>query len=105
MIGEGWQQELSGRLRNIDSPNAAEMMAIIVSLQSLETPAYVRVYTDNGYVERGMRTYIYAAQWDFCNGGLWRRLRGLCRKHRVVCFKVQGHSGIPLNERAHELAA
>ena len=105
MLGDGWREELNGRLRNIESPNAAEMMAIIVGLQTLVTPAYVRVYTDNGYVECGMRTYLYAARWDFCNGSLWKQIRALCRTHRIVCFKVQGHSGIPLNERAHTLAA
>jgi ribonuclease HI len=38
------------------------------------------------------------------NPDLWKRLLRLCIDHRVEFKWVKGHSGVPENERADELA-
>ncbi|MCP4045908.1 MAG: ribonuclease HI, partial [Gammaproteobacteria bacterium] len=73
----------------------------------------VDVYTDSTYVMKGMTVWITdwkkrgwrtAAKKPVKNVDLWQRLDEALERHEVNWFWVKGHSGVPENERADELA-
>ena len=94
--------------------NRMELMACIVALKALKTPADVILHSDSRYVVNGiskgwahrwrannwMRTKKEAAE----NADLWAQLLDLCDRHRVRFVWVRGHAGHLENERCDELA-
>jgi len=54
-----------------------------------------------GWKQRGWRT---ASKQPVKNVDLWQRLEKALNRHEVKWFWVKGHSGVPGNERADELA-
>jgi len=54
-----------------------------------------------GWKARGWKT---AAKKPVLNEDLWRRLDAAAARHEVEWRWVKGHSGVPENERADELA-
>ena len=54
-----------------------------------------------GWKKRGWRT---ASKQPVKNVDLWQRLEKALDRHEVKWYWVKGHSGIPENERADELA-
>ena len=94
--------------------NRMELMACIVALTALKTPADVVLHTDSSYVVNGIEKG-WARKWranDWMrtmkdpaeNADLWARLLALCDRHRVRFVWVRGHAGNPGNERCDELA-
>ena len=95
--------------------NRMELMAVIEGLALIASPGqHVRVLLDSSYVrnpfvtgwlERWERTgWRRANRGDVLNRDLWERLIAEVARHeRVEWCKVCGHSGVPLNERAHQL--
>ncbi len=106
-------KELSGGFC-LTTNNRMELMACIVGLRALKHPSKVIVHSDSAYVVNGMRegwaqrwqarNWMRTATESARNADLWAELLQLCDLHQVEFVKVPGHSGIPDNERCHELA-
>ena len=93
--------------------NRMELMAAIVSLESLTRECDVKLITDSKYVMQGINDWIKnwkknnwktAAKKPVKNVDLWQRLDTATEKHNIKWEWVKGHSGHPGNERADELA-
>ena len=89
------------------------LMAAIAALETLKRPCTVELHTDSTYVMKGISEWIAnwkargwktAAKKPVKNVDLWQRLDEAASRHRVDWRWVKGHSGVPENERADELA-
>ncbi len=100
--------------------NRMELVAVIEGLALIAIPGqHVRVLLDSSYVcnpfVKGWLERWERNGWRRANGGdvlnrdLWERLIAEVDRHerarheRVEWLKVPGHSGVRLNERAHQL--
>ena len=112
LLYNGHRRELSGGEAQTTN-NRMELMAVIRALETLKRPCEVIVHTDSTYVMKGMTEWL--AQWKrrdwrtadrkpVKNVELWQRLELAIQSHRVHWRWVRGHSGVPENERADELA-
>jgi ribonuclease HI len=112
LLYNGHRRELSGG-ESQTTNNRMELMAVIQALETLKRPCEVIVHTDSTYVMKGMTEWL--AQWkkrgwrtadrkSVKNVELWQRLEQAMHRHRVRWRWVRGHSGVPENERADELA-
>jgi ribonuclease HI len=108
----GHRRELSGGQAETTN-NQMEMMAVIRALETLKRPCDITLYTDSTYVMKGMtewlpqwkkRNWKTAAKKPVKNVELWQRLEKAIARHTVDWNWVKGHSGVPENERADELA-
>lgn len=106
------RRELSGGDTNTTN-NRMEMLAVIRALQALKKPSAVRLFTDSVYVMKGItewlpqwkrRNWLTAARQPVKNVELWQELEAALQAHQVQWHWVKGHSGVPENERADELA-
>jgi len=93
--------------------NRMEMMAVIKGAEALNRGCKVDIFTDSTYVMKGMtewlegwkkRDWRTASKKPVKNVDLWKRLEKALEGHEVSWNWVKGHSGIPENERADELA-
>lgn len=106
------RKELSGG--EVDTTNnRMELMAAIMSLETLKRPSKVDLYTDSTYVRDGITKWIHgwrrngwktAAKKPVKNAELWQRLDAAQKRHDITWHWVKGHAGHPENERADELA-
>ena len=112
MLYRGHRRELSGGEKQTTN-NRMEMMAVIAALETLKRSCKVCVHTDSTYVMKGMTEWLEswkargwktAAKKPVLNEDLWRRLDEAAARHEVEWHWVKGHSGVPENERADELA-
>jgi ribonuclease HI len=97
--------------------NRMELVAVIEGLALIASPGqHVRVLLDSSYacnpLAKGWLERWERNGWRRANGGdvlnrdLWERLIAEVARHeRVKWRKVPGHSGVRLNERAHQLVA
>ena len=95
--------------------NRMELLAVINGLVLIASPGQrVRVHLDSSYVRNpfvtGWLERWERNSWRRANGGdvrnrdLWERLIAEVARHaRAEWRKVPGHSGVPLNERVHQL--
>ena len=106
------RKELSGGEPDTTN-NRMEMMAVIMGAEALKRGCSVDIYTDSTYVMKGVTEWLRgwkqngwrtAARQPVKNVDLWQRLEKALDRHEVKWFWVRGHSGIPGNERADELA-
>lgn len=109
---DGVEKELSGG-EYATTNNRMEMMAAIVTLESLKRPSHVRLHTDSQYVQKGMTEWLpgwikrgwkTADKKPVKNVDLWQRLHAAVAPHKVEFIWVRGHDGHPENERADKLA-
>jgi ribonuclease HI len=93
--------------------NRMELMAAIMSLESLKRRCDVDLYTDSTYVRDGIMKWMdgwKAKGWKTANRkpvknkDLWLLLDDAVGKHNVTFHWVKGHSGHPENDRADALA-
>lgn len=94
--------------------NRMELLAVIVSLDSLTRSCGVDLWTDSKYVQQAITKgwlknwqkngWKTAAKKPVKNQDLWRQLIPLVEKHDVDFNWVKGHSGHLLNERVDDLA-
>ena len=93
--------------------NRMEMMAVIRGVEALKRDCEVDIHTDSTYVMKGMTEWLEgwkqrgwrtASKQPVKNVDLWQRLEKALDRHEVEWFWVKGHSGVPENERADELA-
>ena len=106
------RKEMSGGERETTN-NRMEMMAVIKGAEALKRGCSVDIYTDSTYVMKGVTEWLHgwkqngwrtASRQPVKNVDLWQRLEEALDRHEVKWFWVRGHSGIPGNERADELA-
>ena len=106
------EREISGA-ETLTTNNRMELTAVIRALEALKRPVQARVYTDSEYVRRGISEWLpgwKARGWRTAerkpvkNQDLWEILDGLAAQHRPRWQWVQGHSGVPGNERVDRLA-
>ncbi len=112
LISGKHRKELYGGERETTN-NRMELMAVIRGAEALIRGCSVDIYTDSTYVMKGMTVWIIdwkkrgwrtAAKKPVKNVDLWQRLDEALERHEVNWFWVKGHSGVPENERADELA-
>jgi len=112
LIAGKHRKELSGGSRQTTN-NRMEMMAIIKGAEALKRSCRVDIHTDSKYVMHGItewlegwksRGWMTAAKRPVKNVDLWKRLESALGRHDVHWHWVRGHSGVPENERADELA-
>lgn len=93
--------------------NRMELMAAIKSLQLLNRPCDVDIYTDSQYVRKGITTWIHgwkknnwrtSSKTPVKNDDLWKALDAEVHRHKLSWHWVKGHSGHPGNELADALA-
>lgn len=112
LMYNGHRRELSGGEAETTN-NRMEMMAVIQALETLKRSCKAIIHTDSVYVMKGMTEWIgdwkkrdwkTAAKKPVKNVDLWQRLEKAVNSHEVEWKWVKGHSGVPENERADELA-
>ncbi|MEJ8567608.1 ribonuclease HI [Elongatibacter sediminis] len=112
MLFRGHRRELNGGEPDTTN-NRMELMAVIRALEALKRPCQVTVYTDSVYVMKGITEWL--EQWKrrgwrtagrkpVKNVELWQRLEKAVVPHDITWRWVKGHSGVPENERADQLA-
>lgn len=93
--------------------NRMELLAAIQGLKALNRRCQVELYTDSQYVRKGITEWLSgwkrngwktAAKKPVKNDDLWRELDLETAKHEVNWHWVRGHTGVPDNELADELA-
>lgn len=93
--------------------NRMELTAVIMALNTLKTSCVVQLFTDSKYVIEGVTSWMpnwKKRGWKTANNAsvknedLWRRLDEATLRHDLSWNWVKGHSGVPDNERADELA-
>ena len=112
MYGEHRKELSGGELHTTN--NRMELLAVIASLQHLNQPCEVDVYSDSAYLVNCFKERWYvkwqANGWRNAknqaveNRDLWEHLLLLMNQHRVHYYKVKGHSDNPWNNRCDELA-
>ncbi len=109
--GERSKELCGGELNTTN--NRMELMAAIEGLRALTRPCEVDLYTDSQYVRKGITEWMAgwkkngwktSARKPVKNEDLWRALDEQAARHKVTWHWVKGHSGVPDNERADELA-
>ena len=112
LLYRGHRRELSGGEAETTN-NRMEMMAVIQALETLSRPCDIVLHTDSTYVMKGMTEWLEqwksrgwrtASKAPVKNVELWQRLEKAIERHNVNWRWVKGHSGVPENERADELA-
>lgn len=100
MVHGQQQRELSEYL-GTGTNNVAELTAILRALEAMELPLPILVHTDSQYAI-GVLTKGWKAK---ANQELIARIKERMQKvHQLKLVYVPGHAGVPLNERADELA-
>jgi ribonuclease HI len=93
--------------------NRMELTAAIEALAALKRRCPVKLYTDSQYVRQGITEWIHnwkKRDWRTSdrkpvkNVDLWQALDAQIARHDVEWHWVKGHSGVPENERADQLA-
>ena len=112
LMYNGHRREMSGG-ESETTNNRMEMMAVIQALETLKRSCAVVIHTDSTYVMKGMTEWLAswksrgwktAAKKPVKNVDLWQRMDDAVQRHDVKWKWVKGHSGVPENERADELA-
>ncbi len=112
LLYKGHRRELSGGEAETTN-NRMELMAVIQALETLKRACRIELHTDSTYVMKGMtewlpnwkrRNWRTADKKPVKNVELWQRLEQAVERHDIRWKWVRGHSGVPENERADELA-
>ena len=112
MLSGDHRKELNGAEPDTTN-NRMELTAAIEALAALKRRCQVRLFTDSQYVRQGITEWIH--QWKkrdwrtadrkpVKNVDLWQRLDAEIARHDIEWHWVKGHSGVPGNERADQLA-
>ena len=111
ILGDKEVVEIGGREAHTTN-NRMELTATIKALEQ-STESDIELYTDSEYVMKGMKEWIKKWQekdWktankkSVLNQDLWQKLLEVSNDRNIDWKYVAGHSGVPLNERADEIA-
>lgn len=95
------------------SNNRMELMAVITGLRALPAHARVCIFVDSTYVVKNFGDRLESWQYngwrtadgkEVKNRDLWEQLSTEVACRTVKWVQVPGHAGVPLNERADQLA-
>jgi ribonuclease HI len=117
---DGVVVELGGS-EKMTTNNRMEMLAVIRALEFIidrklsvmSNQLSVILHTDSSYVLNGATRWVQGwkknnwktqAKQDVLNKDLWMKLDELLQKVKVSWILVQGHAGVPANERCDEIA-
>ena len=117
IVNEDWVIEMGGS----DPHTTNNKMELTACIRSLEFTIFnsqfsnkpIQIYTDSEYVMKGITEWIHRWQkkgWKTAkrkpvlNQDLWQKLIELTEGKNIEWKYVAGHAGIPLNERADEIA-
>lgn len=112
LLSDGETTEFSGG-DPYTTNNRMELMAAIEGLKNISVGTSVTLYTDSTYVRDGMMTWVKgwkargwktASKQPVKNQDLWEELDRVSQERSVTWKWVRGHSGVPENERADQLA-
>ncbi len=113
-----WVTEIGGR-ETLTTNNRMELTATIKALEFISKlapspkPLEAIIHTDSEYVMKGMTIWIHNWQkkgWrtanrkPVLNQDLWKDLLRVSENKKVEWKYVASHTGVPLNERADEIA-
>jgi len=93
--------------------NRMELMAVINGLKALSRSCEIELKTDSKYVMQGINDWMpgwkkngwkTAAKKPVKNVDLWQALDQEVARHSIQWQWVKGHSGVPGNELADQLA-
>lgn len=93
--------------------NRMELQAVIEGLRALKRPCRVELNTDSKYVMQGLNDWLpgwkrngwkTSSKKPVKNRDLWQALDEEVQRHDIDWRWVRGHSGVPGNEKADELA-
>jgi ribonuclease HI len=93
--------------------NRMELTAVIKSLQLLDRPCEIELYTDSQYVMKGATEWLHGWKKKNFNRGkssevknieLWIELDTAMQRHKINWHWVKGHAGDKYNEIADQLA-
>ena len=105
-------EELSG-YENSTTNNRMELTAVIKSLEYIQNPVEINIFTDSKYVMDGINTWIKnwkKNNWKTSNKkpvknkDLWEKLDSLTINQKIKWTWVKGHNGNIGNEKADFLA-
>ncbi|MDG2267800.1 MAG: ribonuclease HI [Alphaproteobacteria bacterium] len=105
-------KKISGSVAHTTN-NRMEMLAVIKSLQCINSNFKITIYTDSTYVKDGITSWIHnwkANNWknsqtkDVKNKDLWQDLDAISENLDINWQWVKGHSGNIENTIADELA-
>jgi len=106
------QKNLSGFAAETTN-NRMELKAVIEALKALNRSCAIELNTDSKYVMQGITEWLpgwknngwkTSAKKQVKNVDLWKALDKEVGRHHVSWRWVKGHSGVPGNERADQLA-
>ncbi len=93
--------------------NRMELTAAIQALRVLKRACHVELNTDSKYVMQGINDWIQnwkknnwmtSSKKPVKNVDLWQQLDEARQRHQIDWVWVKGHSGVPGNETADQLA-
>ncbi|MGH1362918.1 MAG: ribonuclease HI [Calditrichia bacterium] len=95
--------------------NRMEMTACVEALKYVgDSKKTIKIHSDSAYIVNCFKQKWYvnwrrngwrnASKKPVENRDLWEAMLELVEKNNVTFVKVKGHAGIPLNERADQLA-
>jgi len=97
--------------------NRMELSAVFETLNFLKNKVDSRrklqIFTDSSYVANGVSTWIHGWKrndWknkagdEIANVDLWQRISELLDIYEIQMVNIEGHAGIPGNDRADEIA-
>ncbi len=106
-------KEISGGEKSTTN-NRMELMAAIVSLETLKESCIVTLYSDSAYLVNAYNqnwienwkknNWKNTGKQDVKNRDLWERLEKQTSIHEVTFVKVKGHSDNEFNNRCDKLA-
>lgn len=103
-----------GGFEDATTNNRMEMKAALEGLRSVaeETDA-IEIFTDSKYLVQGMTTWVFGWQkngWktqnksEVLNRDLWESLSEVAARKNITWNHVDGHAGVPANERVDQIA-
>lgn len=114
VLENGQEQLRVSGSEQLTTNNRMELKALIEGLKAIRREhAYVRVFTDSKYVQKGCTEWLEGWKrngWRRSDGkpvlnvDLWQELDALIQKHTIEFCWVKGHNGHPMNELADRLA-
>lgn len=109
---DGWVKELGGGA-SMTTNNRMEMTAAIEAIETLNESEPITLLTDSMYLIKGITEWLESwrrRNWTSTQGepianvDLWQELAQIVEGRNIHWQHVRGHSGIPGNERADEIA-